>query len=72
MLTQMVKQFFVGERRFFGALFKGGKVFCIFSQRLTHGVINNVRHGPSAVNGLDAQGAMEFGLQINRGTIVFS
>jgi len=69
MRAEVFKEFFIGEGRLFCALVKRGKVFCILSQRLSHSVIHNVRHGASAMNGLDAKGAMEFWLQINGGAL---
>jgi len=69
MRAEILKEFFIGEDRLFCAFVKRGKVLCILSQCLSHGVIHNVRHGAPAMNGFDAKSAMEFWLQINGGTL---
>ena len=52
------------------AFIESSQIFRVFGKRRLHGVVDHIRNGPVQRRGFKPQSAMDFGLEVNRGSFL--
>jgi len=63
---QILEKLLIGHGGFTGTLLEGGMVLFVFPKKPLNGFIHEIGHASLHVRGLDPQGTVQLGLQVNR------